>query len=131
VTAPQTTISVRYNPVLAWAFLVLGALNLVLGLWLLALGSPTFSLLLGVLFVVLGVLYQRRPHFVYVPRTQTIEVIAPIGTRRPYSPERGGALVADGARIYRTGADGGRKRVPVYRYMSNRSDWDSVTAALA
>lgn len=131
MTAPPTTMSVRYNPILAWAFLVLGAVNFVLGLWLLLLGSPTFSLVLGVLFVVLGVLYLRRPHFVYVPRTQTIEVIAPIGMRRPFSPERGGALVVDGARIYRSGVDGRRKRVPVYRYMSNRSDWDAVTTALA
>jgi hypothetical protein len=123
--------SVRYNPVLAWAFLALGAANFVLGLWLLLLGSPTFSLVLGVLFVVLGVLYLRRPHFEYLPGTQTIEVVAPLGTRRVYSPARGGALVVDGARIYRSTADGGRKRVPVYRYMSNRSDWDSVVAALA
>jgi hypothetical protein len=130
MTAPQTPLSVRYHPILWWAFLVLGALNLVLGLWLLALGIPMFSLLLGVLFLVLGALYRARPHFVYVPRTQTIEVVAPLGTRRLYSAERGGALVADGASFYRTGADGRRKRVPVYRYMSRRPEWNAVAAAI-
>ncbi|MGH3586091.1 MAG: hypothetical protein ACRDQ0_07175 [Pseudonocardia sp.] len=130
MTAPQTALTVRYNPILAYAFLALGALNFVLSLWLLALGAPTFSLVLGALFVVLGVLYLVRPHFVYEPGRSMIEVVAPLGTRRPYSPERGGAFVVDGARIYRTGPSGGRSRVPVSRYMSRRSDWDAVVEVI-
>ena len=123
-------LTVRYNPILSWAFLILGGLNLVLGLWLLALGAPTFSLFLGVLFVVLGVLYLTREYFVYVPSTKTVEVVAPIGIRRPYSPDRGRELTVRGGRIVITQATGKDKKVPVYRYMARGADWDAVTAAI-
>jgi hypothetical protein len=130
VTAQQTPLTVRYNPILGWAFLSLGVLNLVLGLWLLALGVPGVSLFLGALFIVLGVIYLRREYFVFVPSAQAVEVVAPIGTRRLYSPDRGGELMMDGGRIVITRATGKNKKVPVSRYMSHRTDWDAVTAAI-
>jgi hypothetical protein len=129
VSAPHP-LTVRYNPILSWAFLILGGLNLVWGLWLLALGQPMFSLILGVLLGVLGVLYLTREYFVYVPSTQTVEVVAPIGSRRRYSPDLGCELTVHGGRIVIAQASGRNKKVPVYRYMSRGADWDAVTAAI-
>jgi hypothetical protein len=129
VSAPHS-LTVRYNPILSWALLILGGLNLLLGLWLLGLGAPTFSLFLGVLLGVLGVLYLTREYFVYVPSTQTVEVVAPLGSRRRYSPDPGRELTVHGGRIVIGRASGRNKKVPVYRYMSRGGDWDAVTAAI-
>ncbi|MWK36925.1 hypothetical protein GEV43_24570 [Actinomadura sp. J1-007] len=68
-----TTLSVRYNPPVAWGALALGVLNLLLGL--LAPG-PLINVILGVLFIVLGVIFFVRTYFTYSAAGRTLEVTA-------------------------------------------------------
>ncbi len=132
MTTPRTSLTVRYNPIMGWAMLTLGVINFVLGLWLLALGIPGITLVLGPLFIVLGVLYLTREYFTYTSHltTKTIEVVAPIGTRRPYSVRGSGRFVVEGGRIVLVEEPGKRKKLPVMRYMSRRSDWDALVSTL-
>ncbi|MFC5752846.1 hypothetical protein [Actinomadura rugatobispora] len=126
-TPPRTTLPVRYNPPFAWAVLAIGLVNFVLAF----LGTgPLINLVLGVLFIVLGALFLGRPYFAYTPQTRTLEVIAPIGIRRPFGGAGGGGLVAEGGRIFLVQADGRRKKVPVSRWMARPEEWDAVAEAI-
>jgi hypothetical protein len=124
---PRTTLTVRYNPPVAWAFLVLGAVNFVLGL--LAPG-PLINVVLGVMFIVLGALFLSRTYFTYTTHTRTLEVIAPIGTRRSFRGSGGDSLTVEGRRIVLVRADGKRKKLPVNRWMSRPQEWDAVAEAI-
>ncbi|WP_395105246.1 hypothetical protein [Actinomadura sp. SCN-SB] len=123
---PRTTLSVRYNPVIAWVALALGALNFVLG----ALVPSLVNMVLGIMFIVLGALYLSREYFTYTTHTRTLEVIAPIGARRAFRGEDESSLVVEGNRIVLMRADGRRKKLPVMRWMSRPEQWDAVIAAI-
>ncbi|MFC6882216.1 hypothetical protein [Actinomadura yumaensis] len=122
-----TTLSVRYNPPVAWGALALGVLNLLLGL--LAPG-PLINVILGVLFIVLGVIFFVRTYFTYSAAGRTLEVTAPIGARRSFRASGGDTLVVEGGRIVLVRADGRRKKLPVARWMSRRREWDAVVEAI-
>jgi hypothetical protein len=127
VATPRTTLQVRYNPPFAWAVLALGLLNFVLAL--LAPG-PLINLVLGVMFIVLGALFLGRPYFTYTTHTRTLEVIAPIGTRRSFAGQGDDVLAVEGRRILLVRADGRRKKVPVSRWMARPEEWDAVAEAI-
>ncbi|GAA4094702.1 hypothetical protein [Actinomadura miaoliensis] len=124
---PRTTLQVRYNPPVAWLFLVIGVVNFVLGL----LAPGLVNLVLGALFIVLGALLLTRTYFTYTPHTRTLEVIAPIGTRRSFQPTGADTLIVEGRRIVLVQADGRRKKLPVNRWMSRPDEWDAVTKAIS
>ncbi|MFB4316078.1 hypothetical protein [Actinomadura sp. 21ATH] len=130
-TPPRRTLPVGYSRPAAWTFLAVGIFNLLGGLLILANGSGRIiNLVLGVLFVVLGALYLGRPYFTYTAHTRTVEVIAPIGTRRTFRPEAGESLAVEGKRIVLVRADGKRKKLPVNRYLANAAEWDAAAAAI-
>lgn len=122
-----TTLSVRYNAPVAWGALALGVLNLLLGL--LAPG-PLINLILGVLFIVIGVIFFVRTYFTYSAASRTLEVAAPIGARRSFQASGGDRLVVEGNRIVLVRQDGKRKKLPVARWMSRRREWDAVVEAI-
>ncbi|MFF5263432.1 hypothetical protein ACFY4C_31260 [Actinomadura viridis] len=124
---PRTTLTVRYNPPVAWAFLALGVFNFLLGLLA---DGPLINLILGVLFIVLGALFLSRPYFTYTTHTRTLDVIAPIGIRRSFHGSGGDALTVEGPRIVLVRADGKRKKLPVNRWMSRAPEWDAVVEAI-
>lgn len=124
---PRTTLLVRYNRPVAWLFLALGVINFLLGL--LAPG-PLINLVLGVLFIVLGALFLSRTYFTYTTHTRTLEVIAPIGTRRSFQGSGEDTLIVEGRRIVLVRAGGKRKKLPVNRWMSRAEEWDAVVEAI-
>jgi len=127
VRPPRTTLQVRYNPPVAWLFLVLGIANFVLGL----LVPGLINLALGALFIVYGAVLLTRPYFTYTTHTRTLEVIAPIGTRRSFRATGGDTLIVAGNRIVLVKADGKRKKIPVNRWMSRANEWEIVTEAIS
>jgi hypothetical protein len=113
---------VRYNTAVGIVFVVLGAVCTILGLWLAMLGEFNPSVLVGLLVLLLGILYLVRPYF-WV-HANSVEVPAVIGpARRRFEFQ---TLTMDGNKVIAVRADGTRKKVPVTRWMSNTSDWDTV-----
>jgi hypothetical protein len=118
---------VHYNRPVAWLCLLLGLVNFVLGL--LAPG-PVINVVLGVLFIVLGAVFFTRTYFTYTPRTRTLEVIAPIGTRRSFTGSGENGLIVEGGRFVLVRPSGKHKKLPVSRWMSRADEWDAVIAAV-
>lgn len=58
---PQLPCLLRYKRELSVVFMLLGGLNLGLGIWLLLLGELSFTLLLGLLIVYIGYGYFKKP----------------------------------------------------------------------
>lgn len=119
---------VRYNPAVPIIFIVLGAGNFVLALALLQSGgsSSVFSLVVGPLLLLLGVLQLTRTYFEYEPHTRTIVLKALVGpTARRFGGAEG-TLVVDGNRILWNRADGRVKKVPVSKFMARDDQWRAV-----
>jgi hypothetical protein len=116
-------VKVRYNPVVGIVMLVLGAVCLFLGLWLMALGEFSPAVFPGLLVTVMGILYLVRPYFWVT--SSTVELVTPMGPAKRRCPFQ--ALEVDGGRFYAVSADGTRKKVPVSRWMANSADWRAVT----
>lgn len=123
---------VRYNPAIPITLIVLGVVNFVLALWLLQSGgSAGFSIVLGPILAVLGLLQLTRTYFEFDPRSRTIAVKALIG---PVTRRFGGAdgtLHVDGNRIFLTRTDGRVKKVPVTRFMARADQWRAVIGQVA
>lgn len=122
---------VRYNPAVPIVFIVLGAANLVLGLALIQSGGSSFSIILGPLFLLLGLLQLTRTYFEYETHTRTIVVKALIGPMARRFGGAEGSLVVDGNRILWNRADGRVKKVPVSKYMARGDQWRAVISQVA
>jgi hypothetical protein len=121
---------VRYNPVIPVIFLVLGVVNFGLAVALLQSGgSAGFSIVVGPLLALLGILQLTRPYFAFEPGSRTVVVKALFGPmKRTFGGAAGGTLHVDGNRIFWTTADGRVKKVPVSRFMANKEQWRAVVA---
>jgi hypothetical protein len=119
--------SVRYNPAIGVVLIVLGAVNVVLALWLFQVsGSGGFSLIIGPVIVIIGILQLTRSYFEYLPSNDTIAMKALIGpARREFS-----RLSVDGNRILHTRADGRTKKVPVNRFFARGGEWQAVVTRI-
>ena len=108
----------------AYAFIVLGALNVALGGWLTLLQRFSFSLVIGFILLALAALYLTRPYFI-VEKNQ-IAVAALIGPlTRTYFFQSPDDVKVDGSNLYVRDATLW-KRVPVRRFMSNPADWKAL-----
>jgi hypothetical protein len=115
---------VRYNRNWAIFLFILAALNVVFGGWLLLLGEFHYSLVLGLLFLVIAIQYMRRPHFIVEPNAVIIlGLIGPIRRTHPFSDPNG--IKVDRSGLY-VDDNGKWKRVPVYRWLSNPQDWKAL-----
>jgi len=124
---------VLYNPVMPITLIVLGVVNFVLAMWLIQVGgSAGFSIVLGPVLAVLGLLQLTRTYFEFDPGSKTIVVKALIGpmTRR-FGGSVGGTLHVDGNRILWTKTDGRVKKVPVSRFMARGDQWRAVIGQVA
>jgi hypothetical protein len=121
---------VRYNPVIPSVFIVLGAVNFVLAMWLVQTGgSAGFSIVVGPLLALLGILQLSRTYFEFDSRSGTITTKALLGPMtRTFGGAAGGTLHADGNRILWTKADGRVKKVPVTRILARGDQWRAVMA---
>jgi hypothetical protein len=124
--------AVRYNPAIPIVFIVLGVVNFVLAFWLLQTGgSAGFSIVLGPLLALLGVLQLSRTYFEFDPRSGTIITKALLGPMtRTFGGAAGGSLHVDGNRIFWTKTDGRVKKVPVTRVMARGDQWRAVLAQM-
>ncbi len=120
--------SVGYNRIVAITLIVLGGLDALLGLWLSLLGSFSYSLIIGIVILWLGVLYLRRPYFV-VEKNQVV-MPALLGPRqRTYFFKTPADLKLEDNKLF-VRADSQWKRVPVYRWMSDPTGWKVLDAQL-
>ncbi len=120
--------TVRYNRVFAIVLLVLGVINTLLGVWLLALGSLSPSLLTGILILVIGYSYLSRPYFII--EAHQVVVPAPLGPiKRTYNFPNDTYIKMENSRLFvRSG--GNWKRIRVYRWLSDSTDWQAMEAKL-
>jgi hypothetical protein len=117
-------LKVRYSPILAGAFLALGVVSLVLGLWLLALGNFAPGLVIGAMLILLGTLYLVRPYFHVEPTSITVPAL--LGPKQRVVNYE--TLLLDGSRLVAISPDGVRTKVPVFRWSSHPADWKALVA---
>lgn len=123
---------VGYHPVWPGIFLALGGANLILAVIQLDGGSTPYSVVLGPLFVLIGVLQLVRPYFEYDAGSGTLVVKALLGPmKRAFGGAKGDQLGVKEKRIVRTAVDGHQYKVPVQRFMSKPAEWDAVFAQIA
>jgi hypothetical protein len=123
---------VRYKPAIPVIIVVIGAVNLVLGLLLVQSGGDANpSLFLGPVLALLGILQLTRPYFEFDTRSGTIGVKALIGSMtRRFGGSEGGRLFVDGNRILVTKADGRTKKVPVSQFFAREEEWQAVVGRI-
>ncbi|MFL1382157.1 MULTISPECIES: hypothetical protein [unclassified Nocardiopsis] len=117
----------RNTPVIGWSFTVLGAVLLALNLWLIALGAFNPAVLIAIVLLVAGPLHLRRHTFELVRYSDgRIAFSGPgwFGSRDVGPTRSGERFLVEGGRIVFESADGGRRRLPVYRWLTRRSDWE-------
>jgi hypothetical protein len=115
---------IRYNPVVAIVFIVLGAVCLVLGLWVTMLEGFSPAILPGLLCPPIGILYLVRPYFWVNP--MSVELPALVGPMKREFPFQ--TLELDGRKLVAVRDDGTRKKVPVARWLAHSGDWAAATA---
>ncbi|HEU5128187.1 MAG TPA: hypothetical protein VFU12_09375 [Glycomyces sp.] len=106
-------VDVRYKPSLSVMLIVAGSLFVLLATLLLALEERGSSwIVLGPIFIVMGVL-SRSNHFLRFDIGQgTLYMYGPLGNRvRTYGAPKGERIVFDGANVMRLRADGTQKKV--------------------
>lgn len=116
---------VRYNPVVAALFIVLGGVLGLLALWLLLLGTFSIGVIIGPLLLLVGIRYLVSPYF-EVSR-HGVTVIAPFGNGKEYP----GRFVLEGGRPMVVTPGGGRTKVRVSRWLANGTDWAKLEAYAA
>lgn len=120
---------IGYNKLLTFLFMGGGAINVVLGGWLLLLGRFGFSIVIGILLLGLAALYLTRPYFT-IEKNQ-IAVGALVGPlTRTYFFTVPEDVKVDGGKLY-VRDDTRWKRVPVQRWMSDPADWNAMESKLA
>jgi hypothetical protein len=121
--------AVRYNRLMAIVFFILGGINVLLGGWLLLLRSFNPSIIIGILLMVTGILYLRKPYFIV--EDKRILMPAPFGpVQRSFWFEKPQGVKMEGNKIMVQ--DGEKwKRVPVYRWMSDPQGWREVEGKLS
>lgn len=119
---------VRYNRLIAGLMIGLGVVNIGLGLWLIALGQFSPSLIIGFVVAAIGVAYANRPYFYIEDKTIVLPaLIGPI--KRKFSFKRPGSLEVTESAV-RINTDRGWKHVPIYRFLSQGEDWKAFIKEL-
>lgn len=123
---------VGYHPVWPGLSLAVGGANLILAVIQLGNDSTPYSIVLGPLFVLIGVLQLVRPYFEYDPASRTLVVKALLGPmKRAFGGAQGDQLGVEGKRIVRITPADKQYKVPVQRFMSKSAEWDAVFAQIA
>jgi hypothetical protein len=120
---------VRYKRSLAYLFIVLGSLNLVLGVWLLLLtGKPDFNIFFGILILAIGIGYLTKPYvtvtergFVFKAMIGPIERTTEFDSINRVRVENNKILIQN---------NGGWKRVPISKLFAHKDDWQALIALI-
>lgn len=114
---------VRYNPVVAVTFIVLGSVAEFLTLWVSMLGEVNPGVFVMWIAIVIGALYLTRPYF-SIDSTSVV-VHALVGSMKREFPYQ--SLEFEGNKLVTVREDGTRKRVPVARWLARSADWSAAT----
>jgi hypothetical protein len=120
------TLQARNSPVVGWTFIVLGAVLLVLNLLLLFLGAFTPAIVVAIVLLIAGPLHLRRHHFELARYSDGRLALSGTGWvgRLDIGPTRPGErFLVDGGRIVFEAADGERRRLPLFRWLTRSEDW--------
>ena len=118
---------VRYRTVWPVLILVLAPIIVLAGIF----NPSLIQLVIGVLFILFGILALVRECFEFDPATQTLAVKPLIGPARQFGGTQGGRLEVEAGRIVWVRPDGRRKNVPVHRFQVNGAEWDAVLDRIA
>jgi hypothetical protein len=116
---------VRYKRGWAYLFIAMGALNLVLGVWLLLLiGKPHFSIFIGILILAIGIGYLTKPYVTVTERGFVFKaMIGPIERTTEFDSldrvrvENNKILIQN---------NGGWKSVPISKLFAHNDDWQAL-----
>jgi hypothetical protein len=123
---------VRYHQAWPAIAFILGVFFVVVDVMLLADGRDLdYTMLVGPLFILLGVQQLTMHYFDYDPNTVTIAVKPVIGRPRPFGGANGGRLFVVGNQVKCVLANGRTRRVPVTAWFARSQEWKAVLAALS
>ena len=129
--APETaidTLTVRYKTTLGWAIVVLGGINVVLGIWLLLLGQLVSAGILGILFLIVGYLYLKRTYFDVKPDRITVyNLLGNVVKRYPLTPNEQLLLKNNKVVIEQAGME---RKVAVSSFLIKNEDWAALESRL-
>ncbi|MEO0540350.1 MAG: hypothetical protein AAFZ80_05730 [Cyanobacteria bacterium P01_A01_bin.105] len=122
------TLTLRYRVTLGWGLVVLGLINLGLGIWLLLLGDLVSGGILGILFLIAGYLYLKRPYFEVRPNRVTVyNLLGNVVKRYPLTPNE--RLTVQGRKLL-IEQDGMARKVAVSRFLIKDADWEALESRL-
>lgn len=117
-THPQqapAVITVRHKPSLSVVFIVLGAVLLALGLLVLLADVFSMWIVIGPLFIVMGILFRSNPFMTFEVAQGNLYAHNAFGGRvRKWGAIKGERIVFDGANLMRLRADGTQKKVRTF-----------------
>ena len=114
----------RYKTTLAWAIIAMGLINLLLGVWLLLLGQLVSAGILGILFLIVGYLYLKRPYFEVKPDRITIyNLLGNVVKRYPLTPHEQLRVKDNKLLIEQAGME---RKVAVARFLVKNEDWEAL-----
>ncbi len=114
----------RYKTTLAWAIIAMGLINLLLGVWLLLLGQLVSAGILGILFLIVGYLYLKRPYFEVKPDRITIyNLLGNVVKRYPLTPHEQLTVKDNKLLIEQAGME---RKVAVARFLVKNEDWEAL-----
>ncbi|MEO1590644.1 MAG: hypothetical protein AAFU71_05045 [Cyanobacteria bacterium J06632_22] len=123
VTAVET-LTLRYKTTLGWSIVALGLINLGLGIWLLLLGQLVSAGVLGILFLVVGYLYLKRPYFdVKADRITIYNLLGNVVKRYPLTPHERLKVENNKLLIEQSGM---ARKVAVSRFLIKNEDWAAL-----
>ena len=133
MTAQQNPylIGVRLNTGMLVLYIVLGSLLFLAGLLTLLLGAFSIYLILGPIFLAMGIMSFRNPMYRYDTATGTLEMLNSFGYRaRTYGAPKGERIYFDPvkSKIMRARANGSQRKVNTFG--TNRDELARLIAAL-
>jgi hypothetical protein len=116
--------TIRYKKGLAYLFIAMGGLNLLLGLNLLRFGIPHFSIFIGIIILVLGIGYLTKPYATVTDREFIfLAMIGPIKRTLAFDS-------LDRVRIENNKisiqTDRGWQPVPIAKFLVHSEDWKAL-----
>lgn len=122
---------IRYNPVVAIVYLVLGVVVFALGAWVMALtGDFQFGAILGPVIALLGIMMLTRPYLEFDGRS--VARLALLGpARRTTDLAPGERFLIEDRKLFIVRPDGGRRPGKVAVWMAHPGDWRAATEAFA
>jgi hypothetical protein len=117
--------TIHYKKSLAYIFIAMGALNLLLGLNLLRVGVPHFSIFIGIVILMLGIGYLTKPYATVSDRELIVPAMfGPI--KRTYEYESLDRVRIENSKILIQTHAGGWQPVAIAKFLVRNEDWQAL-----